>query len=458
MNKIDALLVGTPSPYPAMIIAYKQQGMPPLGLGYIATYVQKHGYVAKILDMARPDITYFDLYEILNNNEVKIVGFACTTETFNVTIRLAKMVKEQYPEVVIVLGGPHVSFEYESALQYDVIDFVVINEGELIFKELCDFVVQKKGTKHEIKGIAYSDDGRILKTAPMPYIEDLDLLPIPDRKLFDNLQSYKIPATVSTSRGCPGKCIFCAASTLSGGRYRMRSTKSIIEEFTYLKTMGFNQIYAVDDTMTADMCRLENFLEELIARKLEVTWYCESRIDSITKPILQKMKKAGAIALQFGVEAGTQGTLDSIKKNITISQIRDVFNWCKDIGIRTMTNIIIGLPSDNLMSLNETMKFAKELSDMDAILSFSICTPFPGTPLWESPHKFGVEIVCNDLDCYTTSYPVIKTQYLSAQEIRNEFCKAIYELGQNVYGRIPSRIEDIQEFAKLLPHLRVRNQ
>ena len=451
MNKIDALFVAAPSPFPSMIVAYAIQGMPPLGLGYMATYLRQHGYATEILDMALPSVSFSDLRSILLGNDVKIVGLSCTTETYKTAMRLAEMVKELRSETIVVVGGPHVSFEYASALRHDSIDYVVPNEGELAFKKLCDFAIRGIGEKESLRGIAYAEAGDIRKAPPMPFIEDLDSLPIPDRKLFGDLNRYALAATVSTSRGCPGQCVFCSAGVLSGGKYRLRSAKNVIEEFAYLKSLGHNHIYVVDDTMTADLSRLDSFLEGLISSELGVTWYCESRIDAVSKPMLDKMKKAGATSLQFGVEAGTQGTLDCIKKNIALGQVYDVFDWCRDLGISAMTNMIVGLPGDSMSSLNETMKLAKELTDKGSAVTFSVCTPFPGTPLWESPEKFGAEIVCDDLDFYTTSCPVMRTEHLTVQEIRNEYCRAVFEIGQGRAGRISAKAGSAQDVLKFFP-------
>ena len=121
----------------------------------------------------------------------------------------------------------------------------------------------------------------------MPLIENLDILPIPDRSLIDNLNDYAVPATISSSRGCPGKCVFCAAGVLSGGRYRLRSSINIVREFEYLRSLGFDTISVIDDTMTADLNRMDRILNDLIKCSLGVSWYCESRVDAVTKPILE---------------------------------------------------------------------------------------------------------------------------------------------------------------------------
>ena len=205
----------------------------------------------------------------------------------------------------------------------------------------------------------------------------------------------------------------------------MRTAKSIVDEFEYLTTLGFYHILIIDDTMTANLHRLNLFLDELIHRNLNVTWYCESRVDIITRDMLIKMKAAGLTQIQFGVESGNQDILKSIKKNITLEQIRNAFKWCEEIGIIASTNMIIGHPEDTLQTINETILFAQELQSLGARVSFTICTPFPGTPIWNIPEEYGLEIIDNDLDHYSTQHPVFNTKNLTSTQIRNEFYRAV---------------------------------
>ena len=451
MKEYDALFVSVPSAAPGMYFAYSQQGMPPLGLAYIATFIREFGYVSKIIDLSHPFVTLSTLIDFLEGNTVRIVGLSCSTEAYNTAVRLSSIIKRIYPDVVIVLGGYHVSFEYETTLKNNDVDYVVIGEGELVFKQICDAIIRKEGKIFDVKGIAYKNSGKIIKTQVMPFINDLDSLPIPDRSFFDNLHEYPIPATISTSRGCPGKCIFCSASALSGGRYRLRSADNIVSEFEYLYSFGFNHICVIDDTMTADLKRLDGILDKLIKKRIGVTWYCESRVDSLSKSVLVKMKDAGVVAIQFGVESGSQSILDCIKKNIKIEQILRVFEWCHELGISTMTNFIVGLPSDTHDTIQKSNDLANVLIEKGASVTFSICTPFPGTPIWIDPNKYEIKIENNDLDFYTTSCPVFSTKNLSLQDIRNEYYNSIKQLGPNFGVRIYGNPKYNPHFVKFFP-------
>lgn len=425
MNELDVLLISAPSPNPAMQYAFKRQGMPPLGLGYLATCLKQEGYSVKIIDMGFENNTMKTVLSVLENNKVCIVGFSCTTETYNVSVRMADRIRETYRDCIIVFGGPHVSFEYKAALSNMSIDYVLLNEGEHSLKKFCDCFIRGIGTLDQLRGIAYRQEGCVVCAEPEPFITDLDTLPFPDRTLFEDLHRYALPSSIVTSRGCPGKCIFCAASVLSGGRYRMRSALNVVREFEYLKSLGFRHVNIIDDTMTANLKRLDEILDELIMRKLQMSWYCESRVDVMSKDMLKKMKDAGLVIVQFGVESGNQRILDSIKKNIKLEKIKEVFNWCREMGIMASTNLIIGQPFDDEASIEDTISLAKELTLLGAGVNFTVCTPFPGTPLWLRPEEFGIELIDHNLDHYSTFYPVFNTKLLRADQIRNAYYRAV---------------------------------
>ncbi|MCI9072373.1 MAG: radical SAM protein [Lachnospiraceae bacterium] len=430
MSKIDILYINAPSAYPGSMLSHRIQGLPPLGLGYLATYIRQFGYTSKILDFYIRSVTLVELYKILQEETPKTVGISTTTETYKCGLRIASIIRKKYPDIPILMGGCHVTFEYADALNSGVVDYVIRNEGEITTKELLDYLLKNIGKIDDIDGICYkSSQGKIIRNRNRKYISDLDSLPIPDRTLFD-LKSYTFPASISTSRGCPGNCIFCAATALSGGCYRIRSAQNILKEFIYLKSLGYNHINIVDDTMTADIHRLNEFLDTLLNQNLNMTWNCESRVDIMTKNLLQKMKKAGCISIQFGVEAGSQEMLDCLKKNVTMDQIRNVFSWSRELNITTATCLIIGQPFDTKETIKNTIDFALELQNLGARVVFSVSTPYPGTYMYTNPDKLGLTIKDKDFDNYNTQTPVYDSLNLTMEEIRNAFFDAFVTLGK----------------------------
>jgi radical SAM superfamily enzyme YgiQ (UPF0313 family) len=429
-KQIDIVLINSPSAHPGSIVSHRLYGMPPLGLGYLGTWLTQKNYAVKIIDFYRSDVTFIDLLETIQINNPKIIAISTTTETYNTGIQIATLCKEISKDLLIVMGGSHVTFEFEHALMGNSVDIVARYEGEMVLENICNWFIRKEIKREEIKGICYKADDKIIKTKREKFIEDLDNLPFPDRSLYD-LDKYMIPGVISTSRGCVGNCIFCAATALSGGKYRVRSPQSIIEEMKYLKNLNVPFIQIVDDTMTADINRLYNVLNLLIDSDFEVEWGCESRVDIINKELLLLMKKAGCRYLQFGVEAGNQQMLDCLKKDITMDQIKSVFLWCKELDIRTGTCFMIGQPYDTLQSIADSINFAIELQSYGAKVVFSVTTPFPGTYIYKYPEKLGLTIIEKDFDYYNTYSPIYITNNFSIEDIQKLHFDAILTLSAN---------------------------
>ncbi|MCL2250088.1 MAG: B12-binding domain-containing radical SAM protein [Oscillospiraceae bacterium] len=427
MTKVDVILISPPAPSPSVHLLDKA-GTPPIGLGYLATCLAKEGFKVRIIDLAIPSKNIETIISAIKENKPKIVGISTATETYKTTVRIANEIKKISTNCDIVFGGYHASFEYATVLKENAIDYVVLNEGEISFTNLCKFLIRGVGDIEAVRGIVYKKNGDIICTTPEPFIENLDILPILDRSHFEDAHEYTHFATVSTSRGCPGKCIFCAASVLSGGRHRMRSAKSIIEEFELLKEKGFENVYVVDDTMTANTRRLNEFLDMLIKKNLQMTWFCESRVDILSYELLRKMRRAGLTGIQVGAESGSQEILDSVNKGITLAQVHNVFKWCKELEVSAATNLIIGQPTDTRETIQETIRMAHDLTSLGAQVTFSVSTPFPGTPMWIKPGEFGMKIIDFDLSHYNAFCPVFNTRHLTAAEIRNEYYLAVKKI------------------------------
>ncbi|MFT4143482.1 MAG: radical SAM protein [Mobilitalea sp.] len=431
MEAVDVLLINSPSPNPGSILSHRIQGLLPLGIGYIATVLNQNSFNAKLMDFYLKTVTRVTLLNFIEKHHPKIIGISTTTETYKNGLRLAEIIKSVASDTFVVMGGYHVTFEFEHALNTGFIDCIVRGEGEMTFLELCKYIINGEGKLEGIDGISYRKDNVVKSNADRKFICDLDKLPFPDRSLYD-LKSYSVPCSISTSRGCPGRCIFCAAAGLSGGKYRIRSAGNVVEELEYLKGLGFDRVQIIDDTMTANLRRLNEFLILMKEKALGMHWACESRVDVVTKELLQRMYDAGCRSLQFGVEAGNQEMLDCLKKHITLEQIRNVFRWCNEIGIRAASCLIIGQPFDTPETIKQTIQIGLELQKMGAQIVFSISTPYPGTYMYNNTDEFGLEIIDFDTDNYTTQKAVYNTKNLSSIDIQNYFFDACISVGRTL--------------------------
>lgn len=196
----------------------------------------------------------------------------------------------------------------------------------------------------------------------------------------------------------------------------MRSPKNVVYELEFLnKKYGAQQFTFYDDTFTVDQSRVQKICEEIQNRKLKIEWDCETRVDMVTKDLLQKMRKAGCLAVWFGVEAGSQRIIDAMGKGITLEKTKKAFKWAKESGLMTIASVILGFPDETPETAWETIKFVEEINPDD--VGYYIATPYPGTPMFDYVKKMGW-LKIDDFNRYDTATPIFETPTISMRELR----------------------------------------
>jgi anaerobic magnesium-protoporphyrin IX monomethyl ester cyclase len=280
------------------------------------------------------------------------------------------------------VGGPLPSC-YPDLILCDIIDFLVRGEGEKSFVHLIEHI----STPQTVPNVVWKKNGRIIKN-PVTMIKDIDSIPFPDREnfIFDTYMEvwqkhFQFTCTsVLSSRGCPYQCSFCDKSVF-GYTYRARSVENIIPEIVYLDERGVEKIWFADDLFTLDKKRVLALCDEMKKEGLALEWYCESRVDTIDKEMLQTMKRAGCTWIGFGVESGNADILTYMRKGHTIQTVEKAFTITKEVGINRCAYFILGLPRDTPETVKDTLQFAMKI-DPDSV-EFSLPIPIPGTTLWE---------------------------------------------------------------------------
>jgi anaerobic magnesium-protoporphyrin IX monomethyl ester cyclase len=404
-------------PYPKG--AHQHPPFTPLGLGYLAAVLEQNGYKVDVIDCQALNISFEEAKRELSKRKPDIVGLTSTTLTYKSALKIIKIAKEALPNCLTLLGGVHVTFWDEEALQEcPQLDVVVRKEGENTFLELIQRLEAGKSFDG-VLGITYRKGGKTVKTEDRPYIEDLDSLPFPAHHLWplDRLKKYgNVMFPLMTSRGCVFWCEFCSAVRMFGRRFRMRSPKNVVDEMEHLhKTYGADTFTFYDDAFTVDQSRVEEICRELHARNLKVTWDCGTRVDMVTKELLQKMKDAGCIAVWFGVEAGSQRVIDAMGKGFTANKTKTAFKAAKEVGLMTIASVVFGFPGETRESAMETVKLVEEIDPDD--IGYYIATPYPGTPMADYVKKMGW-IKVTDFDKYDTATPIFELPTLSMKEVR----------------------------------------
>jgi radical SAM superfamily enzyme YgiQ (UPF0313 family) len=404
--------------------------LPPLSLLYLGTVLLEKDFQVKIVDFnafSYREQAEEELVTLLRNSP-PVVGISAMTPTFPGALEIAKKVKEYSPSTVVIMGGHHVTFLPIDALRNSYVDYVIRGEGEYILPDLISHVIHNKPIQAEIPGISFVKDKAILHTPGMGLIHDLDALPYPDRSLLD-LSRYKNPSSVISTRGCPARCIFCAAGAFPRHKYRLRSPENVVGEFIYLKeNYNFGTISLVDNTFTGLRERSMKICDLIIKHKLNITWICETRVTAVDKNLVEKMARAGCVAIQFGVESGDERVLKGIRKGIKLEWVEKAIDLCLQVGIKPGCSFMIGLPFDTLETVNKTIKFARKLREKGTEIFFGITTPYPGTELFNRRNEYGIKIVDWDYSKWDTVHAVIETKHFSQREIEELFIEAVIKI------------------------------
>jgi radical SAM superfamily enzyme YgiQ (UPF0313 family) len=266
------------------------------------------------------------------------------------------------------------------------VDFIVLGEPEETLRELTKLIVDG-GDIRKVRGIGYrEEDSAITLTPARPFL-NLDDLPIPDRSLLPVGVDYFNPVvkrvpytTMQTSRGCPGRCIFCTAPSFYGKKYRFRSAAHVLEELRLVKRLGFQEVFFRDETFTALRTRNLELCEAMIRENLDLSWIANARVDLVDRESLKLMKRAGCHMVKFGVENGSDEILQAYHKGTTTAQAVKAFQLTKEVGLEAHAHFMIGGPGETLETIQKTIDFAKRLNPTTA--SFGILTPYPGTRLF----------------------------------------------------------------------------
>ncbi len=397
--------------------------MQPLGIGYLAAILEKNNFYIKIIDARVLKIDFKQLLRILKKIHPDIIGITATVLEIQKSIEFSDLLKMEFPDTLLIIGGPHFTSTPLLTMQQSVFDIGVIGEGEYTFLEIVQEISKlEKGSNlsnlqlEKIKGIVFRDNGEIKFNKPRSYIKDLDALPFPARHLYPPLSIYRpVPASykklplghIMTSRGCPHQCIFCDRKVF-GNRTRMRSPKNIVDELeVIIKDYNAKEIKFFDDTFTLNKNRIFEIFKEMKKRNLKFPWSCLTRVNYVDYPLLKAMKKAGCWQIAFGIESGDQRMLDIMKKGTTVEQNRKAVIWAKKAGLNVRAYLVLGIPGETLQSIRKTIDFTKSLP-FDVVTFYNL-TIYPGNELYEMIKREG-KLIHEDYSQYNPLIDVSKSR------------------------------------------------
>jgi anaerobic magnesium-protoporphyrin IX monomethyl ester cyclase len=363
---------------------------PPLSILYLAAVLKEMGAEISVLDQPALGLTVEEAVQWVKKENPDILGFSTLTSSGQTAALISTKVKEENPNVTIVFGNHHATFNAERILnKYPAVDIVVRGEGEKTIAELAS-CLENGGDLKKVRGINFRNEGKIVTTPDQFLIRDLDSLPFPDRDLLDvdyhcviagaNIAPRKFTSIV-TSRGCIYNCRFCSCREIAKNRWRSRSVANTVKEMQFLASEGYKQLILVDDAFTMNPKRVIEICRGIRKERLDLEWICEGRVDICSYDMMHEMVRAGCRVLYLGIENANQRILDYYNKSITPRQSETAVRSAKKAGVDVVAgSFIIGAPDETREEMWQTVKFAQRVP-LD-IPQFNILGAHPGNDIW----------------------------------------------------------------------------
>jgi radical SAM superfamily enzyme YgiQ (UPF0313 family) len=444
----------------------------PLGLAMLAAYIRQHGHEPSIIDAAAEELSEEQVVARLAEMRPAVVGITANTVMMPPATKTASLIQANLPEVLVVLGGKHVSVIPDDVHQGDRVPFdvSVMNEGEEtllhILRELerCGSkaaLLADHATMDGIQGIAFTRDGKLRQTPPRPFIQDLDSLPFPARDLLP-VHRYKpaghrhkrLPSfSMVAIRGCPYPCTFCSEARTT---VRFSSPQRVVAEIEHLVAdFGAKEITFWDDTMTLNKKWMYDLCDRIIEKKLDIVWSCFAAINTINVELLAKMKAAGCWNIFYGIEAADESVQKHIRiqKFGSVDHVKQVIRQTQAAGIEVRAAFMVGLPGETRAAAMATLTMAKELEPDYAQWNYTV--PYPGTQLWNEMRQHG-RLLARDWGQFSNWYPAyLPFAYSDPEElvqVRKEILRRFYLRPRYVWGRVMHTrdLHDVRRYAGAL--------
>ena len=360
----------------------QQRTQPPIGLLYLAAILRNHGHhciIHRLWDNAEDQmegIPEGDLY-----------GISSTSLDYSTSVDIARYIKRTRTGPVI-MGGYHATTKGDDE---GVFDAICRGEGENVILDIVRDVEQ----------------GNLQKEYIGKPVDDLDTIPFPARDLLDyqggnifafNENHFPYGSTVVVgSRGCPFRCAFCGAKHLLHAKPRSRTVDNVVAEIKHvIDTFNIRQFRFSDETFTLNKTYTFNLCERL--HDLNIAWKCSTRAGTLTLPVLQAMERAGCKEIAIGAESGDMNVLTTLLKDQTPEEVSQACRAATNTGINVRLLLMVNTPGESRETVKRNISFLQNTPHHMA--SCTVFKPLPGSAIWDTPERFGVQILSRDLSQY----------------------------------------------------------
>lgn len=373
-----------------------QQPYPPLATLYAAALMRQNNYRVSLFDtmfvnnpaeitsaIAKNKPRFFVIYDDGFNYLTKM----CLTNMREAAFSMCKMAKAA--GCTVIVSSSDSTDRYKEYLSEGA-DFVIIGEAEHTLLELTNRISDGAADYLQIKGLAYTSNGDIIKTAARPVLKDLDSMPLPAWDLID-METYRqiwlsstgyFSLNMGTTRGCPFNCNWCA-KPIYGNRYNSRSPENVFTEIKLLKELyNIDHIWFCDDIFGLKPGWIVELSKLLQQENIKIRFKIQSRADLLAdEETVKALALAGCENVWIGAESGSQKILDAMDKGITVDQIRQSTLLMKAHGIKPSFFIQFGYPSETKENIRQTIDMINELLPFE--IGISVSYPLPGTVFYE---------------------------------------------------------------------------
>jgi len=348
-----------------------------LGPASIATALRAQGHDAELLRVP-PEGDAQDTIAAITASGAELLGLSLTARQWPRAKELVAQIGRAL-DLPVIVGGLQPTFSPEQVLAAEGFDAVCLGEGERATVELLGALAAGVPLQRlEIDNLWVRGGGRPQlgpPLAPAAY-------PLLARDLLDEQHGV---VHASTQRGCPFGCSYCAARALSdlyadtayGGR---RPVAQVIDELVAIRRDGeLNYVIFLDDTFTVDRPWLAEFCDRY-GRELGVPFSLHARPDTVSRELLQALRRAGGYHIVFGVESGSPRVRREImNRPIEDERIVEAFAWARETGWLVTANYMLGLPGETPDEMEMTLALHQRLAPAD--FGCFVFQPFPGTQL-----------------------------------------------------------------------------
>jgi radical SAM superfamily enzyme YgiQ (UPF0313 family) len=394
------------------------------GITILSAVLKQRGHRTSLIHITQP-VNKAEFIERIKKDAPGLIGFSSTSHMFALVRTLASWLADVGVDVPTIYGGIHPTIAPEEAIETEGIDMICRGEGEGPLIELCQRLENREDIG-DIENLWVKKNGAIIKNPLRPVIEDLDTLPFVDRTIFsykDIIREWRGVGNFMVSRGCPFECTYCCNHLLRriygriGKAIRFRSVDNVIAEIKQVveEYPSINGLVFDDDILFLKRNWSEEFAEKY-SREIHLPFKCNARADITDQAVIDLLKKAGCLQVQFGIESGNEEIRQNVlKRRMTNEQIEKAFAMARKAGMKTHSYNMVGLPGDTPETILEAIKLNALIKTDN--LYFTIYQPYQGTKLAEICREQHL-VTSEDLGPDFFSPSILKMETVSSSQIK----------------------------------------